>query len=65
MKTHEQPTAALDDATRAYTKAMADLCKRDPAQFAALVRAGDQLLACGMAEAEVRRLTLEALAVGS
>jgi hypothetical protein len=64
MRTSEQPTADLDDETRAFTKAMADCCRRDPAGFATLVRAGDKLRSLGVPEAEVRRLTLDALRTG-
>lgn len=61
MRTSEQPTADLDEETRLYTRLMADLCKCDPAQFAALVRASDQFLAMGMTADQVRRLMVDTL----
>lgn len=39
---HEQPKAEPGDVVRANTKAMADPCRRDPAQFAAMFRVMDQ-----------------------
>lgn len=60
MRTSEQPTADLSDDVRHYTRLMADLCKRDPARFAALLRASDRYLAAGMSAEQVRRLTVDA-----
>jgi hypothetical protein len=41
MKTHAQTSAGPDDETRTLTRDLADLCKRDAAAFARLVREAD------------------------
>jgi hypothetical protein len=58
VQTHQQPSSGPDEQTRALTARLADLCRRDGARFARVVRHHDQLVAAGTPEAEAWRVAL-------
>lgn len=60
MDTHQQPSGRPDEATRALTKRYADICRAEPAMFAAMVRETDRLVAAGVDPAEARERVLAA-----
>lgn len=59
VRTSDQQTDGPDDATRALTRRLADLAKRDGARFAAVVRAADAAQAAGAPRDEAYRMALE------
>lgn len=55
VPTYQQPPNSPDGRRRRLVSALADLCRRDSATFAAVVRRADQLQASGV-DPEVARL---------
>lgn len=58
--THGQEVEPLSDEQRAITKRLADICRADPAAYAALVRYNDTLQGVGMDRYEAWTKTLAA-----
>jgi hypothetical protein len=58
VQTHQQPSSGPGEQTRALTAWLADLCRRDAARFARVVRHHDQLVAAGVAEPDAWRVAL-------
>lgn len=58
--THSQPSAGVTDAERALHRRGADLCRRRPNHFAAVVRYADELRAEGVEHHQAFRAALDA-----
>jgi hypothetical protein len=56
---HAATTPLPDDATRALTKELADLCRRDSARFAEVVRLSDHLERLGTPKHQAIRQALD------
>ncbi len=65
LPVHAQPAALLTERRREITKRAADLCRAQPAVFAAVVWEADRLCAQGVRDEDALERALAAVTVGA